>query len=196
MPTDLDLVNEGLNLVGENRIPSLTNTTNSKLIETAKFFLPRVKRAVLRAHDWNCARRRKELAAVTNESLGEWSAAYRLPPECLAVRRFVSPFPDVAHAAFAVEIDSQNKPILYTDHGVNKIVFTGEITDVNRWDTLLFDAAATRLAIEFAAVFPRDMKFVEMMWKVYSEKIDEARGVNETEGGIERVYSDSIAGVR
>jgi hypothetical protein len=195
MPTDLDLVNEGLNLVGENRIPSLTNTTNSKLIETAKFFLPRVKRAVLRAHDWNCARRRKELAAATNESLGEWGLAYRLPPECLAVRRFVSSIPEVAYAPFSVEIDSQNKPILYTDEGVNKIVFTGEIS-VDRWDSLLFDMAATRLAIEFASVFPRDVKFVEAMWRTYSIKLDETRGVSETEGGIERVYSDSIASVR
>jgi hypothetical protein len=196
MSTDLDLVNSGLALVGQDRVVSLDNTVNSKVIQTANFFLPRVKQAVLRAHDWNCARRRAALVAVTNESLGEWGSAYRLPADCLAVRKFVSDYDEVAYAPYSVEIDSGDLPVLYTNEATAKLVYTGYILDVNRWDVLLFDAAATRLAVEFAAVFPRDMKFVEMMWRSYQLKIDEAQGVNETEGGIARNYSNSIAGVR
>lgn len=196
MPSDTDFVNDALNMVGENRVSSLDNTVNSAKISTAVGFLPRVKRAVLRAHDWNCARRRAELATVTNASLGEWSYAYRLPPDCLAVRRFVSDIPEVAFAKFSVELDSENKHVLYTNYGVNKLVFTGELFDVNRWDALCFDAGATRLAIDFASVFPRDAKWVQLMWETYRGKIEEAQGVNETEGGLERVYSNSIANVR
>lgn len=196
MATDLDMVNASLALVGMDKLASLDNTTNNKVIEVANGFLPRVKRAVLRAHDWNCARRRRELNATTNDSLGEWTYAFRLPDDCLAVRRFVSPYEATAYATYSVELDSQDKRILYTDCGVAKVVYTAEFTDVNRWDALLFDAAVTRLAIEFAAVFPRDSKWVQMNWELYQKKIDEAAGVNETEGGLERVYSDSIASVR
>ena len=196
MATDLDLVNQGLTLVGQGRISSLDNPNGSQTIETANFFLDRVKRAVLRAHDWNCARARDTFTAVDNGSLGEWTYAFRIPPDCLAVRRFASPDADVAYAKFSVENDSELKPVLYTNDGSSSVVFTRNLTDVNRWDTLLFDAAATRLAIEFAAVFPRDMKFVDMMWKVYQAKIEEAAGINEAEGGQERVYSQSLTDVR
>lgn len=195
--TDLDLVNQALNEMGQNRITSLDNTIQSATVATANVQLIRIKRAVLRTRDWNCARKRAELVEVPGDpSLGEWSQAYRLPVDCVAMRRFVSTYDDVKHAKFSVENDAEDKKILFTDCGTNKIVYTADLTDVNRWDPLLFDACATRLAIQFAITFARDLDFLTTLWKVYANKIEEAAGVDDSEGGIEDVYAKDLVTVR
>src|ERR1043166_7447863 len=107
---DLTLVNRALNEIGQSPVPSLDNTTNNNTIATALLHLDPVKRATLRAVDWNCARRRKQLTLIneadgTNDSLGEWTKAYRLPGEVLAVRRFVSTDNCIKHAKFSRELD-------------------------------------------------------------------------------------------
>lgn len=193
---DLDLVNAALRLVGENRIETLDNTVNSALISTANEFLPRVKAACLRAHDWNCARRRRALVAVTNDSLEEWAYAYRVPVDCLAVRRFVGSDDFTRGASFAVELGNDDESILYCNVVDAKIVYTAEFTNVGGWDSLLYDACSARLALEFAATFAREIRWIEAMWKLWIQKTDEAVGVNSSEGGDERLYSNALAEVR
>ena len=194
---DLDLVNQALNECGQKEVTSLDNTNNSNIVATANRQLDRIKRAVLRTRDWNCARKRATLDALDpNLSLGEWTLAYRLPPDCLAVRRFVSEFDDIKRAKFSVESDPDDKRILFTRHGNNKIVYTANLLDVNRWDPLLFDACATRLAIQFAITIPRDLKFMQALQGVYQAKIEETTGVDEAEGGIDVVYDRTLVNVR
>lgn len=197
MATDIDLVNQALTEVGQDKIPSLDNTVNSKVIQTAIFQLPRCKKAVLRTNDWNCARRRKALDLLPDDhSLGEWSHSYRLPPDCLAVRRFVGINDEERSQKFSVEQDQDGKPLFLTNVTDAKIVYTHDLEDVNRYDALLFDACATRLAIQFAISFPRDLKFMTSLWEIYRGKIEEAVGADEAEGGIESVYEYDMVTVR
>jgi hypothetical protein len=150
----------------------------------------------LRARDWNCARKRADLAAVDNNSLGEWSAAYRLVPDCLAVRRFVSTDECIAHAKFSVELDDEDKPILYTNDGNGKIVYTTNLTDINRWDVMLYDVAVTRFAHELAKALARDMKLATTLWQLYVAKMEEVSGVDEAEGGVEQTFDKTLVTVR
>lgn len=197
MPTDLDLTNQALTEIGQDKIPALDNTVNSKVIQTAIFQLPRCKQAVLRINDWNCARRRIALNLLTDDfSLGEWFFSYRLPTDCLAVRRFVGLNEEERSQKFSVEQDQDGKPLLLTNVDQAKIVYTHNLTDVNRFDALLFDACATRLAIQFAISFPRDLKFLTSLWEVYKSKVEEAVGADEAEGGIESSYAYDMVTVR
>lgn len=197
MATDIELVNWALTEIGQDKIVSLDNTVSSKVIQTAIFQLPRIKQAVLRTRDWNCARRRAALNLLTEDiSLGEWAFNYRLPAGCLAARRFVGTEDSDKTAKFSVEQDQDGKPVLLTNVSNARLVYTHNLLDVNRWDTLLADACATRLAIEFATSFARDLKFMETMWKKYQSKIEEATGVDESEGGIESAYNDDMVAVR
>lgn len=197
---DLTLVNRALNEIGQVALTSLDNTTNNDTIATALLHLESIKRAALRAHDWNCARTRKVLTLVgavdDNGSLGEWKYAYRIPPDCLAVRRFVSNVTEIRYAKFSVEIDSEDKRILYTTNGNDKIVYTKDLLDVNRWDALLADACVTRLAGEFAMAIPHDLKLAAGLWEAYEKKKLEAEGVDDAESGVESVYGDDLVSVR
>jgi hypothetical protein len=191
MATDVDLVNQALGIIGQDRITALTNA--SKVAETCKLFLPRVKQATLRARDWNCARKRAVLDPVTNNSQGEWLYAYQLPPDCLAFRRFVEPRwrGERRGGVFAVE-----QRILFTNNSTAKVVYTFDLVDVNRWDSMLFDAAATRLASELAGPIARDFTIAQKTFQMYVAKIEEAQGVDEQESEFEEERTATLNEVR
>ena len=198
MATDTDLVNKALALIGQERITSLDNTVNSKVIQTANLFLEPSKRATMRAYDWNCCRKRAPLVETsTNAAEGEWLYSYALPSDCLAARRFAGD----KNRRFKFSIERTTEPginrVIYANIKTPTLVYTSSsFNDVNQWDALLFDACAHRLAIDFASVFPRDLKFVEAMWKGYQLKIAEAAGMNEAEDGIEDQRSQNMINVR
>jgi hypothetical protein len=195
---DLSLANTALNLIGSDRVASLDNTVSSKVIQTVNQFLPLAKQETLRARDWNCVRGRAALAELdaTVLAMGEWSQAYRLPVDCLCMRRFISTFEDVKHAKFSVEIDSDGKRILFTNDGTDKIVYTRNITDVNRWDSLLFNACALRLAWYLTGPIVRDFKLQQSMLQSFAAQFEEACGVDEGEGGVDNPYDRTLVTVR
>lgn len=195
MATDLDLANVALGMIGQAPLLNLSNTVNSQLIGLVNSFLPIAREEVLRARDWNAARARATLAAVTNDS-SEWAYAFRLPADCLAMRRFDSEYDYIKHAKFSVEIDAEDKPVLYTDSGTSKIVYTKNLTDVNRWDALLFHTGAVRLAYYLAGPVVRDHKLLQVKLQELQAAFDEGVGVDETEGGTEDVYSADLVNVR
>jgi hypothetical protein len=196
--SDLSLANTALNLIGSDRIQSLDNTVNSKVIQTVNHHLPLAKQETMRKRDWNCVRGRKQLASLDARalSLGEWSFAYRLPADFLCMRSFISWNEDVKFAAYRVEIDDDDKRVLFTDCGNDKIVYTRNITDVNRWDSLMFKACCYKLAEDLAAPIVRDIKMQQWYAQRYAAEFEEAIGVNEGEGGHDQVYDDTLVSVR
>ena len=197
MSTDLDLVNSALGMLGQDGLVSLTNTVNSKTIPIVNRFLVAAKEETLRIRDWNCVRGRANLALLTtDESLGEWSFSYRLPEDCLCVRRFIGAFKDDKGRCFSVEIDSQNKRALYCNVENAKIVYTRNITNVQVWDALLFNTAATRLAWHMTGPIVRDYKLAQMFLEKLSVAWDEAIQANEGEGNIEILTNSPLVDVR
>jgi hypothetical protein len=164
--------------------------------------LDRIKRAVLSEADWNCARKRAEFARIgtnsmDNGSFGEWRYAYRVPPDCLTVRRFVGQVYFGRNAKFSRELDAEHKPILFTNHGPSAfVVYTVDMLDVNRWSPTLVDACATRLSVEFATAIARDVKLADAQIVKYMKKIELATGIDEAEGGIESMRDADLVNVR
>lgn len=196
--TDIDLVNAALQMIGEDRIASLDNTVASKKVQICNQFLPLAKQETLRARDWNCCRGRAALASLDAQalSLGEWASAYRLPADFLCMRRFISINSDSAFSPYNVEIDADDKKVLFTNCGNNKIVYTRNITDVNRWDSLLFGACVLKLAWFLVGPLIRDFKAQIAMVQQFAAQFEEAIGVNEGEGGHDRAYDDTLVSVR
>src|SRR6266511_2763865 len=159
MPSDLDLANRALGKIGQDRITSLDNTVNSKTIQTVLLYLASTKEETLRARDWNSVRGRAALTLLpTDRSFGEWAYSYRLPTDFLCFRRFISTYVFVKNSGYSVEIDIENKKTLLCNVQNAVMVYTRNITDVNRWDPLLFNACVTRLAWHFTGPMVRDFK--------------------------------------
>jgi len=195
MSTDLDLANFACDLIGQDHVPSLVTSLNNKTVVAINGCLTNVKEQALRARDWNCARRRATLAPTTNESLGEWAFAYFTPTDCLAVRRFIGDAIGHKHR-FSWELNAAHKHILYCNVENAAIVYTGNITDVNRWDRLLFNAAASMLAARLASSFARDVKLADKFLADAFREFDEAVGVDEAEGEREQESSTGFVDVR
>ena len=79
----VDICNLALAMLGEESIGSIDEKPKG---ETCNIFYDHTVEEVLRLHDWNCARERAELAALSETPPMEWSYYYQLPVGCLAVR--------------------------------------------------------------------------------------------------------------
>jgi hypothetical protein len=198
MATDLELANMALGMVAQDRVVSLDNTVNSKSIATVNMYLPRAKEETLRARDWNAVRGRATLALLpTDRSLGEWTYSYRLPVDCLCMRRFIAfEDPATAFAKYSVEIDSENKKTLLCDVQFAKIVYTRNITDVNRWDSMLLNVCATKLAWYLAPAMVKDFTEMQVMREALEISFNEAVGVDEAEGQLEIATDSTLIDVR
>ena len=197
MSTDTDLANQALALIGQDSVPSLLTSLNNKTVVAINAHLANTKEQVLRMRDWNCARRRATLSLTTNnESLGEWTYSYRTPADCLAVRRLICfPYTNQRHV-FSWEVDSEGKRVLYCHLENAAIIYQANITDVNRWDRLLFNACAALLASRLAASFGKDVKMAEKFLMDAYREFDEAVGVDEGEGNREIEVSTDFIDVR
>jgi hypothetical protein len=133
---------------------------------------------------------------TNNESLGEWAYSYRTPSDCLAVRRFVGEHRCGPFNRFSWESDTEGKRVLYCDIADAKIVYTGNLTDVNRWDSLLINACVGMLGERLAASFAKDMKMAMAFASAALQKFDDAVGVDEAEGQREIEVSTGFVDVR
>lgn len=192
---DLSFANAALNKVGESRLTTLDNTNGNAKIETVNAHLEATKLALLRLRDWNCARRRAQMEISTSDGLGEYEKAYFLPIDCVAVRRFIGTNDADKYARFSIEVDGDGRRILFTDDGTDKIVYTASV-NIGLWDGLLVAAGIEYLAHEFAIAFGRDFRVASAIWEKYERKIDEASGVDESEGGVEHFYDKTLVTVR
>ena len=86
MISDVQIANMALSHLGERPvITALFPPDPSKFAADASTMYPIARDVVLVAHDWDFARRRVALAAVTND-VDSWEFAYELPNDCLKPR--------------------------------------------------------------------------------------------------------------
>ena len=88
MPSVVDICNEAMDLLGAATITSLTE--NSKEARLCNRRFETVRDHVLRAHPWNCAITRKELAKDSDAPAFGFNHQFTLPtdPFCLRVLSF------------------------------------------------------------------------------------------------------------
>lgn len=81
MPSETDIVNGALRLIGGSRVTSLTDGT--KNANVASDLYDELRDDLLRSHPWNFATRRKKLAQSSTAPPFEFDHAYPLPDDWL-----------------------------------------------------------------------------------------------------------------
>jgi hypothetical protein len=197
MATDLDMANAALGLLGQDPLTTLNNSVNAKQIPLVNRYLPMAKASTLRERDWNCVRGRAALQLLTtDESLGEWTYSYRLPQDCLCIRRFISIDGRYAYAKYSVEIDAAGKRVIHTDIGDAKIIYTRNVTNVTVWDQNLFDACTAQLAMRLTGPITRDFKMAQVFMQDFQMLFEKAIASDEGEGNIEIITNSPLVDVR
>lgn len=197
MSTETDLINTALAHCGHEPIQSI-NQLDSTPAETARRLWPSTRDDALRAAHWNCATWRQTLATEVPgyENAEEWAYAYQLPGEpnyCLKARRFAG-----VHYSSLSRFHPIKRPfrvegrVLLTNVATPTLVYTRRLTDVNKFDAALYNAAAVYLGSFFAMALRKDYKQQQQLFQIWTVMRDEASGYDEAEGGRDEFISTDL----
>ncbi|MGE4553797.1 MAG: hypothetical protein AB7D57_11830 [Desulfovibrionaceae bacterium] len=178
----IEICNNALLDLGEDTITALTD--NSRAARLCNQRWPAVRDAVLRAHPWNCCMAQAELAAAGSAPLWRWDWQYPLPADFLRVVLLTN-----ALQRSITEWEVQGRHAYCDEPAPLFLAYVRRETDPQKYDALLSEALSARLAATLAYPLSGSSSLAEGFWKLYQEKILEARGVDAREGVAESVVT-------
>lgn len=171
MTSEVQICNMGLAKIGEAKITNLTD--DNRVARACNLIYEDIRDAVLRAHPWNFAMKRVELAQLTSTPAFGFAYEYQLPSDYLKV----------------VQMDPQGQDIKYkiegskllSDEGTVYILYISKVTDPTEYDSVFREILATRLGAELAFLINNDKDLKEMLLEEYMLKIGEGRSLDAQE---------------
>ena len=144
--SDVDICNRALSRLGTRATISALDE-NSTEARTVSIWYAATRDTLLRAHDWNFARRRVILADQGAAPTG-WTFRYALPTDCIRLLRITAA--SAADAArFEVAGDSTSRFVL-CDEPSAEAVYTARVDDPNLYDAGFSSALVDQLAAHIA----------------------------------------------
>ena len=139
----VSIMNGACIALGEDPITSPGDQTKRAILLSARY--DPVRRAVLRAFPWPCAKQAVNLALTTYAPPVTYDYAYALPADCL---RFLD-LPDNDQALWEVGQDATYGDLLLTNEIAPLAgVYIRDLTDCTRMDSLLIDVLSLELAAD------------------------------------------------
>ena len=172
MPSEIDISNEALDLLGEPPITSFLD--GNKAANLCQRNYPVVRDYVLRSFDWSYARTRLALNASVEAPVSGFEYQYPLPtnPYCLRVLDVESD--DGRSAGEGDVVFSLEGRNILTDEETCIVLYTARITDVNDMDAMLMRVIAARLAFDMVSSFGGGPDRYELMLRTYHLRLNEA----------------------
>lgn len=199
MPSETDCLNDALGQIGEARITAIDD--GSRNANQCQTFYPELRRAALRANDWNFASARAELPQdAVPPSIG-YAYSYTLPADCLRVREYagsnttVSALTTLDQSSVIRQLPSysiEGRKLL-TNDAQAFIRYTRDVTNPDEWDSLFYQYLTTHLASKLAAAISKD----EVTSKAKVEQaltvlLPLAQAVDGQEGTLPAYTSDEL----
>ena len=164
------IANIALSLLGQQPILSFTDDSNRARMVNLRY--EDIRDAVLRSHLWNSAMKRVSLSKNATDPVWGYDNAYDLPADFIRLA-------SMHELGIDYRIEGRQ---LVTENSSAKILYVARITDVNTMDELLKQAIAARLAAELSLPLTGSESHARMMWRLWQDKLDEARYVDAIEG--------------
>lgn len=196
MTSVVDICNLALTRLGHGMISAIDE--GSKAGDLCSLHYPLCRDATLRAHPWNFAIRRQELAASATTPNHEFDYYFALPDDCLKVIRTdweadgltstaVYGYPGMNGYAgesvpYRLESHASLGKVLATNESTCSIEYIARIEDPTLFDDLFIDVLAQRLAAELAVPLTDTQTVAKAMWEIYQNKLMEARTTDAQEG--------------
>lgn len=185
MASKVEICSQALLLIGDNSISALTEDSDRAMLCT-NLYTP-VKQATLRAHPWNCAIKRVELAPVAEAPAYGYSYAFNLPPDCLRILSIG----DYNNTDYKVE----GRQVLYDDN-VLPLRYVFDNPDESTFDALLTEAITYALAARLAYPITKSTSLMQAMQQTYADVLSRARGVDAQEDTPEEFGNFPLLEVR
>jgi hypothetical protein len=170
MASIVDICNGALNQLGASTIITLTEDSKNARLCNARF--TQIRDSVFRSHPWNCLQKRVELAADTDTPAWGFTSQFTIPADCLRVLSILD---------FDSDHKIEGRKIL-TDNSSMKILYFSRVTDPNEYDELLRETLSAALAADIAYAVTSSNPTASNMYKLFQDKLKEARFVDSTEG--------------
>ena len=152
--TDVLIARRALSWTGSTGpLTSLSDSTPHA--QSANLWLPQARISVLDAFDWNFARKRAVLQAITTRPDGlarEWTYAYQLPSDCVRPRNIVRNAPKISYRPIPFEESlsemntEETERVLLTDEPNATLTYTFEQTNPVTYTPSFADALILKLA--------------------------------------------------
>ena len=178
MASEVDICNIALSNLGERPITA-RNDQNQRARACDNRF-DDVRDLVLRSHVWNCALKREQLTSSATAPVWGYDVAYPKPAKML---RLIS----VKENEYPFKIEGEN---IVTNSTSLNILYIEQATDTAKYDALLIQAIALRLATEIAQDITGKTQLKEALMRKYREVMSEARSADAAEGTPQKIESD------
>jgi hypothetical protein len=182
MASQVQICNQALTKVGEQRITSLADGTKQANVMSAIYDVKRD--AELAAQPWTFAIRRAQLPASAVAPSFGWTYAYPLPADYLALvevgEDYVFYDSDTG-ALFQVE-GTDSGPVILTDQAAPlEVRYIARVTNPGLYPPLFVEALACRLAAESCESLTQNLSKRQAAWDERKQAIREAKRVNAIE---------------
>ena len=194
MPSAVDISNAALNTLGATNITSLDEDSKAGRLINQRYEL--VRDAVFRSHNWNSLIKRANLAQNAVAPTFGYLHQYTLPTDCLRVLEFsngtlIYPKDNMTDNSGGPVYVVEGRELL-TDETTVFIKYIARVEDPNKYDTLLVDTIAARLAMEICYAITGSNSMISTTKALYDEKIKEARFVDATEGAAAKFEASDL----
>ena len=170
MASVVDICNGALNQLGASTILTLTEDSKNARLCNARY--TQVRDSLFRSHLWNCLTKRVELAKDTEAPSWGFSYQFTLPADCLRVVTILN---------YDYDYKVEGRKIL-ANHGTLKIQYISRVEDPNQYDELLRETISAALSADIAYAVTSSNPVANNMYKLFQDKLREARFVDATEG--------------
>lgn len=182
----VSICSNALLLVGDETIASFDESTSrARLVSN---LWEDIRRATLRMHPWNFARRRVLLAPLATAPAFDWSYAFQLPGDWL---RTVS----IGEREEFDEFEMEDGKIL-CDLSSIKLRYIYDHDNVAAWDALFVEAATFHMASAIAYPITKSASMQESMKGMLAGVLQLARAVNGQEYTGDRLGDEPLRSSR
>lgn len=176
--SEVSICNKALRYLGAPEIVALDQP--SREADLCSRYYAEARDELLEHHYWNFATRHAALAPLAATPSFGFARAYRLPGDCLRVRRLRGNPPFEVVEAHTV----------HTDAVFAEAVLTVRVTDPARFPALFVEALARRLAVALAVPLMNSARLEQAMLQRFADALEAARGADAAEGAADPVDSN------
>ena len=174
MASIVEICNRALQKLGADTIISLTQ--DSVEARACNLAYPNVRDAELRAHVWNFAIKRTQLAADATAPVYGYLYSYTLPSDLLRLLPN-----DNTEGFYMVDWKVEGRKILTNDTAPLPIRYIFRATDTTQYDSLFSEALSCKLAMELCERLTQSNTKRQLAAEEYKLAIREARKANAFE---------------
>jgi len=170
MASVVDICNGALNQLGASTILSLTEDSKNARLCNARYI--QVRDSLFRSHPWNCLQKRVQLASDTATPAWGFNYQFTLPSDCLRVL-------NTENYDYDYKIEGRK---IVANVNTMRILYVARIEDPNEYDEILRETLSSALGADIAYAVTSSNPVAQNMYKLFQDKLREARFVDATEG--------------